>query len=75
MNDSPSQLPGDWFQVHEVAESGTSALSHLVLATARLAEVRHRTQLGVDWTATEPPVIQVCHCSLGVLLSSKLKIK
>ena len=61
------QLPADWFEMHEVAEPRSGALSGLVLATTRLAEVRHRGQLGVYWPASKPTVVEVTAGFLGVL--------
>ena len=61
------QLPADWFEMHEVAEARSGALAGLVLATARLAEVRHRGQLGVYWPASKPTVVEVTAGFLGVL--------
>ena len=57
-----------------VPESGAGALSHFVLAAARLAEVSHRRQLGVDGATSKPTVVQIFDCLLCVLLSAELQV-
>lgn len=70
----PSQLPGDGLQVHEVAEATPRALPHLVLAAAGFSEVGHRGELGVDWLAVKPAVVQVNHSLFRIFFTAKLDI-
>ena len=60
--------------MHEVAEARPGALPHLVLSAARLSEVRHGTQLGVDWSPAEPASVQVDDGLLGVGLVLELDV-
>jgi len=59
---------GHGLDVHEVAESSARALALLILATARLAEIRHGRELGHDGTLAKPAVVQVLDCFLSVQL-------
>ena len=45
------EVAADGLDVHEVAEPPSRALVHLVLAAARLPEVRHGGELGMDGPA------------------------
>ena len=69
-----SQVPGDGFKVHKIAEPCPGALPHLVLAAARLAEVCHGAQLRVDGPAAEPAPVQVNDSLLCVRLVLKLDV-
>merc|ERR1719354_829092 len=69
-----SQLTRDRFQMHEVTESRPCAFPSLVLSTARLTEVGYRGEFGINWSATEPAVVQVIDGLLGVLLLLELDI-
>merc|ERR1719354_370521 len=69
-----SQLTRDRFQMHEVTESRPCAFSSLVLSTARLTEVGYGSEFGINWSATEPAVVQVIDGLLGVLLLLELDI-
>lgn len=60
--------------MHEVTETASCTLSHLVLSAARLTKVSHRRQLGVDWTSIEPPVVQLSDGSFRILLAFKLDV-
>lgn len=60
--------------MHEVTEATARALSHLVLAAARLAEVCHRGQFRVHRPAAEPAVIQIIDGFLGIFLAAELEI-
>ena len=66
-----TELPADGLEMHEVTESRSRALPGLVLATARLAEVRHGRQLGVYRPPSEPAIVQVTARLLGVLRDRK----
>jgi len=69
-----TQLPGDWLEVHEVAEAGPGALPGLVLPAAGLPEVRHRRQLSVDRPSAKPSVVEVVDPLLCVLLALELDV-
>merc|ERR1719354_1505212 len=69
-----SQLTRDRFQMHEVTESRPCAFPSLVLSTTRLTEVGYGSELGINWSATEPAVVQVVDGLLGVLLLLELDI-
>lgn len=60
--------------MHEVAESTTRALAHLVLPTTRLAEVGHGRQLGVDRLLIVPAVVHCNHGLLRILLVLELDV-
>lgn len=59
--------------MHEIAETRTSTLPHLVLSTAGLPEISDGTQLGVNGTAAEPTVVQIVHGPFRVFLAAKLQ--
>jgi len=60
--------------VHEVAETASSALPHLILATAGFPEVCDWRQFSGDGLTVKPAVIQVNDCFLCVLFTTKLYI-
>jgi len=60
--------------MHEVAESASRALSHLVLATAGFAEVGDGRQLAVDGETVVPTVVQIRHRLRGVLFLAELDV-
>ena len=60
--------------MHEIAETGPSALAHLVLPTARFAEVGDGRELGVDWPAREPSVVERGCGFLRVTLVSEFDV-
>lgn len=68
----PAQFPGNRFQVHEIAETRPSALSHLILAAAGFTEVCDWAQFRINRTASKPAVVQVVDGSLGVFFSPEL---
>ena len=47
--------------MHEITEARPSALSHLILPTARFPEVCDWAQLCIDRSTTKPPAVEVCH--------------
>lgn len=70
----PPQFPRDWLQVHEIAESGSRAFSHLVLTAAGFSEVRDGTELRVNWTTPEPTIVQIVYGTFGILFFTKLQM-
>lgn len=60
--------------MHEVAEAGASALAHLVLPTAGLAEVGDGGQFRVYRTAAEPPIVQIIRRLLRIRLVPELDV-
>jgi len=52
--------------MHEIAETASSTLSHLILAAARLAEISNRRQLGIYRLLIVPSVIDSNHGFLCV---------
>lgn len=48
-------------------------LPHLVLAAAGFSEVGHGGELGVDWLAVKPAVVQVNHSLFRIFFTAKLK--
>lgn len=60
--------------MHEITESRTSTLTHLVLTTACLTEVCHRRQFRVHGPTSEPAVVQVLSRPFGVLLAAELDV-
>ena len=61
--------------MHEVTETATGTLAHLVLSTARFVEVSDRRQLGVDGLAVEPAVIELAARLLGIFLVPELDVR
>jgi len=55
-----SQLFADRFEVHEVAESRPGTLSGFILPTAGLSEISDRSQFCIDWSSSEPAIVQIC---------------
>lgn len=51
-----------------------SLLPHLILSTAGFSEICDWRQLSINWTATEPTVIQIIDGSLCIFLSSKFYV-
>merc|ERR1719435_19590 len=69
-----SQLPGDWLEMHEVAEARPCALACLVLSTTSLAEICDWCQFSIDWTPTKPSVVKVIRRFLRILFLLKLDV-
>jgi hypothetical protein len=60
--------------VHEVAESRSSALAHLVLSTTSLSEVGDGREFGVDWTSSKPPIVEFSSSTIGVFLATEFDV-
>jgi len=60
--------------VHEVAETTSRALSHLVLATAGFAKVSDGGKLGVDRRPVVPSIVEISHGFGGVFFLTKLDV-
>lgn len=60
--------------MHEITESRSRTFTHFILATARFTEIGDGRQFGVDWSATEPTVIQIFSSLLCIFLTTKLYV-
>jgi len=69
-----TQLTRDRLQVHEVTESRPGALSGLILTAACLTKIGYRCKFGVDWSSTEPPIVEVIDGLVGILLLLELDV-
>merc|ERR1719206_26665 len=69
-----TQLTRDRLQVHEIAETTTSAFPHLVLSAARLAEIGDRGQLRIDGLPVIPAVVDSNHGFLRIFLVLELDV-
>ena len=67
-------LPGDGFQVHEVAKPPTAADVLLVLPASSLPEVRHGGELGDDRPSPVKATIESGQCSQGLLFLNELDV-
>jgi hypothetical protein len=60
--------------VHEIAESGSCALSHFVLAAASFTEIRDWRKFSVNWTTSEPSIVELLCCSLCVFFATEFDV-
>jgi len=60
--------------MHEIAETSTSALTHLILSTACFSEVCNRRQFGVDWRSIIPSVVQTFRGFLRIFLTEEFHV-
>ena len=70
----PTQFPGNRFQVHKIAETGSDTLPHFVLSATGFTEIRDRAKFGVNWTASEPSVIEIRNGPGSVLFFTKFDV-
>ena len=60
--------------MHEVAETGTSTFSHLVLTTTSFTEICDWRKFGVNGPRSEPAIVQIIHSFLSIFFSSELDV-
>jgi len=60
--------------VHKVAEPTSRAFTHLVLSTTRFSEVGDWRELSVNWSSSEPSVVQIPHGFVGILFPTELYV-
>jgi len=70
----PLEVGRDRLEMHEVAESTSGALAHLVLTTAGLSEVGDGRELSVDRGPTVPSIVQIRDGLGGIFFFPKLDI-
>lgn len=69
-----TEFARDRFQVHEIAEAGANTFAHLVLTTTSFSEIGDWTELCVDGSSSEPPVVQLGHGFGRILLAAELYV-
>lgn len=68
------QVVGNLLEMHEVAETTSSASAYFVLPTTGLPEISHSGQLGIHRLASEPALIKLIDSSLSVLFALEFDV-
>ena len=71
---APDQGDGNWLDVHKVAKSAAAATILIIVATPRLAEVRHRAELHLQLASVVVAPIENIERIGGLLLVKELAV-
>lgn len=60
--------------MHEVAEAGPGAFSHLVLTAASFTKVGDWRQLSINWTPTKPAIVELLSSSFSIFFTTEFDV-